>query len=68
MGFMDFLGSLCGSMMAMGEEANRIKPEYERFSNQDLIREYQKLKQNGCRPQERWLALSSVLRDRGLIS
>ncbi len=63
---MDALGTMFGNLAAQAEEAQKFKSEYERFSDRDLIREYQKLKQqNGSR--ERLMAVSSVLSDRGLI-
>lgn len=73
MGFLDFLGEMAGSLAAKGQVLQGYKSEYENMSDNNLKREFNKLREetqsSWCSQEkkDRFIALKSVLRDRGYL-
>ena len=73
MGFLDFLGEVAGSMAAKGQVLLNYKSEYEEMSEDNLKREYKKLKEEtqsfwcGQEKRDRFSAVKMVLRERGYL-
>lgn len=73
MGFLDFLGEVAGSMAAKAQVLQNYKKEYEEMSDNNLKREYNKLKEetqsSWCSQEkkDRFSAVKMVLRDRGYL-
>lgn len=73
MGFMDSLGGLlgdiAGGVMGKAQEAYKYKQEYESLSDNDIKREYQRVKdRSGAEFMARKMALMTIAKERGLMS
>ena len=71
MAFMDFLGSVVGKMASTMQDVQKYKSEYEYMSDNDLKREYNRLKNDswkGTEGDHRLTAVKMILSERGLIS
>lgn len=68
MGFFDELGKAMGKKFAQAQEVQCYKLEYESMSDNDLKREYDRLRnRSGQECENRFLAVRMVLKDRGFL-
>lgn len=66
MGFLDEAGNALGKMLAVTQEIQGYKLEYQMLTNDELWQEYYHLKKKlGTEYKNRFLAVETVLRDRG---